>query len=124
LVLPNYAHHDAYWSGLPDQLQKRLSDVREAIESAVGERAPELVRCISYGMPAFRKGLKGPVLVYIAAYERHIGFYPTGAGIAAFEHRLDRWKHSKGAVQFPHDAPLPLELITEMTLYRWDTTAQ
>ncbi len=61
--------------------------------------------------------------MYIAAYERHIGFYPTGAGIAAFSHRLNDWKHSKGAVQFPHDQPFPTALIAEITQYRWDTTA-
>lgn len=121
--MPHFAHQDDYWSAFPDHLQKRLSDVRDAIESSVSERAPALVRCISYGMPAFRKGPKGPVLVYIAAYAHHIGFYPTGAGVAAFKDRLGRWKHSKGAVQFPHEVPLPLELIIEMTQYRWDTTA-
>lgn len=70
---------------------------------------------ISYKMPAFR--FKG-MLVYFAAFKNHIGFYPTNSGIEVFKDELDRYKSSKGAVQFPLDKPLPLDLIRRIVEFR------
>jgi uncharacterized protein YdhG (YjbR/CyaY superfamily) len=66
-------------------------------------------------MPAYK--LHGP-LVYFGGYEKHIGFYPTGSGIAPFQKEIAMYKSSKGAVQFPLDQPLPLELIEKMIKLR------
>jgi uncharacterized protein YdhG (YjbR/CyaY superfamily) len=66
-------------------------------------------------MPAFF--LNG-VLVYFAAYKKHIGFYPTPSGIANFKEELSAYKNSKGAVQFQLDKPLPIELITRIVKFR------
>lgn len=70
---------------------------------------------MSYGMPAYR--LNG-ILVYFAAYENHIGFYPTSSGIEAFKHELGDFKWSKGAIQFPLDKPLPSKLVTRIVKFR------
>ncbi len=66
-------------------------------------------------MPAFY--LNGN-LVYFAAFSRHIGFYPTSSGIANFKSELAKYKSSKGAVQFPMDEPLPVELIKRIVRFR------
>ena len=68
-------------------------------------------------MPAY--SLSKP-LVYFAAYERHIGFYPTSSGIKAFEQAFmtEGLKYSKGAVQFPIGRKLPIELIKKMVEYK------
>lgn len=102
---------DAYIAGFPPATQDCLQEVRRAIALA----APEATECISYGMPAFRQGR---ILVYFAGYARHVGFYPSGTGIAAFAHRFEGLVHSKGAVQFPLEAPMPVELVREITAFR------
>ena len=66
-------------------------------------------------MPAF--WLSGP-LVYFAAFQRHVGFYPAGSGIDEFKESLATYKSGKGSIQFPFDRPLPLELIAEITALR------
>ena len=66
-------------------------------------------------MPAFK--LHG-VLVYYAGYKNHIGFYPTGSAITAFEKELSGYKTSKGTVQFPLETSLPLPLITRIVKFR------
>jgi uncharacterized protein YdhG (YjbR/CyaY superfamily) len=58
------------------------------------------------------------VLVYFAAYKKHIGFYPTGKGIEAFKEGFGDFKWSKGAVQFPLDKALPRKLITRIVKYK------
>jgi uncharacterized protein YdhG (YjbR/CyaY superfamily) len=47
-----------------------------------------------------------------------LAFYPTGSGIEAFKEEFTQYKWSKGAVQFPLDKPLPLDLITRITKFK------
>ena len=107
----NAADIDEYISTFPAETRKLLQQLRATIRKA----APRAEETISYGMPAFRQHR---VLVYFAGYARHIGFYPTGTGIAAFKAELSAYKHSKGAVQFPLGRPLPLALIRKMVLFK------
>lgn len=102
---------DAYIAGFPPEIQKQLQSIRECIQKAV----PKAEEVISYGMPAYKQG---KVLVYFAGYKNHIGFYPTGSGIAAFQEEISKYKNSKGAVQFPIDKPIPKTLVTQMTKFR------
>lgn len=87
----------------------------EAIRKTIKETAPQAEECISYQMPAYK--LKGP-LVYFAAYKNHIGFYPTGTGIKAFQKEIGGYKNSKGAVQFALNQPIPHDLIRKMVLFK------
>ncbi len=102
---------DEYISGSPNDIQEKLKELRETIKKA----APGAEEKISYGMPAFT--LNG-ILVYFAAQTRHIGFYPTSSGVKAFIQELGSYKTSKGAIQFPLDRPLPLELIARIVKFR------
>ena len=106
-----YTSVDEYIAAFPEDIQALLEAVRATIRAA----APDAEERISYQMPAF--ALEGN-LVYFAALKHHIGFYPTSSGIAAFERELSRYKSSKGAVQFPLDEPLPLELISRIVRFR------
>lgn len=102
---------DQYILGFPPDVQKRLTQMRKAIQGA----APLATETISYQIPTFQ--LNGN-LVHFAAFEHHIGFYPGPAGIASFEDELAVYKHAKGSVQFPLDAPLPLALVKKIVAFR------
>jgi len=102
---------DEYVALFPIKTQQILQQVRETIHKAV----PNAKEVISYKMPAFKQN---GVLVYFAAYKKHIGFYPTGSGIEAFQHKFENYKWSKGAVQFPIDEPMPLDLISRITKFK------
>lgn len=102
---------DSYIASFPKETQKLLQQVRKAIQEA----APDAEEYIGYGMPAFK--LNGP-LAYFAGYEHHIGFYPTGSGITAFKDEIQKYKNSKGAVQFPLDKPVPVALIKRMVKFK------
>ena len=102
---------DQYIAGFPESIREKLEILRETIR----KNAPAAAEVISYQMPAFK--LNG-ILVYYAGYKNHIGFYPTGSGIVAFQSLLTGYKWSKGTIQFPPDKPLPLELISEIVKYR------
>jgi uncharacterized protein YdhG (YjbR/CyaY superfamily) len=103
---------DAYISQFPKSTQQILSQVREAIKEA----APDAEEMISYGMPAYK--LHARPLVYFAGYAKHIGFYATPTGHAAFEKQLSKYKQGKGSVQFPIDDVMPLALIRKIVQFR------
>ena len=102
---------EEYIALFPIKTQEMLQQIRKSIQNA----APDAVEVISYKMPAFKQN---KVLVYFAAYEKHIGFYPTGDGIEAFKAEFSDFKWSKGAVQFPLNEPLPLDLMTRITKFK------
>ena len=92
-------------------MQKILTKIRSVIK----ESGLEAVEKISYQMPTFY--LKGN-LVHFAAYQHHIGFYPTPSGIEAFKSELSIYKWAKGSVQFPLDQPIPYQLISKIVKFR------
>lgn len=103
---------EEYIAGFNDETRERLKQLRLAIKKA----APDAEESISYMMPAYK--YLGKPLVYFGGFENHIGFYATPTGHEAFEKELSIYKQGKGSVQFPHDKPLPLSLITKIVKYR------
>lgn len=102
---------DEYIASFPKNTQESLRQLRERIKQS----APAAEEVISYNIPAFK--LKG-MLVYFAAYNNHIGFYPTPSGVTAFKQELSGYKIAKSAIQFPLDQRLPLTLISKIVKYR------
>jgi len=106
---------DSYIKSFPKESQKRLQELRQLIKAST----PEASEGISYNMPAYK--LNGKPLLYFAGYAGHIGLYATPSAHEAFERALAGYKKGKGSVQFPHNEPLPLDLIARMISFRKDT---
>ena len=102
---------DGYISQFPADVQAILEKVRATIRHA----APEAKETISYLMPAFK--LHG-MLVYFAAWEKHIGLYPPISGDKALEKAVARYSGPKGNLQFPLDEPIPYNLIARIVRLR------
>ncbi|MDC6385829.1 DUF1801 domain-containing protein [Flagellimonas taeanensis] len=103
---------DDYFKEIPKAALERMATIRKELKTV----APLASEAISYNMPALK--YKG-VLVYYAAYEKHIGFYAIPNTHEHFAKELAGYKQGKGSVQFPHDRPLPMELIKRMMAYRY-----
>ena len=102
---------DDYINSCEKSVQPALQEIREKIK----EVAPQVEEAIKYAMPSFV--YKGN-LVHFAAYKNHIGFYPGPSGIEAFADELKKYASSKGAVQFPLNKPLPMDLIGRIVKFR------
>jgi len=100
-----------YFSAAPAHTKAKLREIRQTIK----KMAPGAEEVISYNMPAFK--LHG-VLVWYAAYQHHIGFYPKASALVVFKKEISGYKSAKGSVQFPIDQPLPLGLIKKIVKYR------
>lgn len=92
-----------------------IAEILRSIRQVIREAAPDAAEKISYQMPAF--ALHGN-LVYFAAFQNHIGFFPTASGVEAFEQELKGYKGGKGTIRFPLDKPIPYELIRRIVQYR------
>jgi len=102
---------DEYIAGFPREVQEILQKVRKTIKKA----APDAEEAINYQIPTFT--LKGN-LVHFAAYDKHIGFYPTPTGIEKFKNELSAYPVAKGSVKFPLDRAIPFDLITKIVRFR------
>lgn len=109
--MKKYKDLDGYIKAQPKEVQPLLRAMRETIRKS----APKATEAIKYSMPTF-VGTKN--LVHFAAFKKHIGFFPTPSAVAAFMKDLSKFKTSKGAIQFPLDAKLPLPLVARMVKFR------
>ena len=106
-----HANIDEYIESFSPDVQAILEKIRLTIRNA----APAAEEIISYRMPAFR--LNG-ILVYFAAFKKHIGLYPPVRGDAKLEKAISRYAGPKGNLQFPLDQPIPYDLIERIVKLR------
>lgn len=102
---------DEYIAGFPADVQKILQKIRMTIQKA----APDAEEAIKYQIPTFT--LKGN-LVHFAAYQTHIGFYPSPTGIEKFKNEVAVYGSGKGTLKFPLDKPIPFELISKIVKFK------
>jgi uncharacterized protein YdhG (YjbR/CyaY superfamily) len=98
-----FESHEAYFSTIAPDVRERL----ERIQAEVERRVPNVQRCISYQMPAFRQGR---VFFYFAAFKKHIGVYPPVKD-AALVAETASYRGPKGNLSFPLNEELPIDLI-------------
>lgn len=102
---------DEYIAAFSPDVQTILERIRLTIHNV----APDAQEAISYGMPAFKQGA---VLVYFAAFQNHIGFYPPVSGDARIEKAILPYAGPKGNLQFPLNQPIPYGLIEQIVKLR------
>jgi uncharacterized protein YdhG (YjbR/CyaY superfamily) len=100
-----------YIKNSPKESQPYLRKMRVTVRKA----APKAEEVIGYGIPTYK--MDGN-LVHFGGFKNHIGFFPSPAGIAAFKKELTKYKLSKGTIQFPLDAALPVALVIRIVKFR------
>ena len=92
-----------------------VQPILQRIRAIVREEAPAAQETISYRMPALRLG---GVLLYFAAFKKHIGIYPPVRGDAALLRALAPYRGEKGNLSFPLAEAMPYELIRRVARQR------
>ena len=105
---------ETYISEHPEEIQSLLNTLNEVISEAI----PDAEKRISWKMPTFWKQHN---IIHFAAFKKHIGLYPGDKAILYFAEELKPYKTSKGAIQFPYDSQLPLELIAKIAKWCYET---
>jgi uncharacterized protein YdhG (YjbR/CyaY superfamily) len=101
---------DNYIRSCAPEVQAILRKIRATIRKA----APKAEERISYRMPAF---FQDGVLVYVAAFKKHIGLFPPVRN-EALKSKLAKYAGPKGNLQFQIDEPIPYSLITKIVQAR------
>lgn len=111
----NYKSIDDYHNAFTGDARSQMQIIRELVHIV----APEAGEVISYQIPAFRIGSKF-YLIYYSAYEKHISISSpwSEALLKEFKPDLKGLKVSKSAIQFPHNKPLPTDLIKRILEFR------
>lgn len=102
---------DDYIATFPPKVRAILRKIRRVVRAA----APRATEVLSYRMPAFRQN---GILVYFAAFQRHIGIFPPIRGDAALVKALARYAGEKGNLRFPYAEPMPYDLIERIVKLR------
>ena len=105
---------DEYIVSQPEKIQPYLNQVHNTILAAL----PDVQERISWRMPTYWKDHN---IIHFAAHKNHIGLYPGPEAIVHFSDRLTEYKTSKGAVQFPYNKKIPLDLIGEIAKWCFET---
>jgi uncharacterized protein YdhG (YjbR/CyaY superfamily) len=102
---------DEYIALFPDAVQNKLEQIRRTVKHAL----PAADEKISWKMPSvYQDG----IIMQFAAFKNHLSIFPGPRAVAAFQDELGAYGTSKGAVRFPLDQPLPLDLIKRITRFR------
>lgn len=102
---------DEYISAAPRECQPILEKIRKTIR----ETAPQADETISYGIPALKQ--QG-IVVYFAAFKKHIGLYPPVRGDAKLMRDVAPYAGAKGNLQFPLKQRIPYGLIRRVVKHR------
>jgi len=102
---------DEYIDGREAFMRPKLHQIRKLIRKT----APESEELISYSMPAFKHH---GILVYFAAFENHLGFYPMRDVMSYFKDEIEPYQSGMASLHFYWDKPLPVKLITQIVKYR------
>jgi uncharacterized protein YdhG (YjbR/CyaY superfamily) len=105
---------DSYIEAQVESAQPYLKQIHNTIRNAL----PEAEERISWQMPTFWKKQN---VIHFSAAKNHIGLYPGEKAIINFSNRLQDYKTTKGAIQFPYNKPLPLDLIAEIAIWCYKT---
>jgi len=107
------AEIDEYLAGIEEPKRSTLQRLRQTILNVV----PEAEEGTAYHVPAFR--VDGQVIAGLAAFKNHLSYLPhSGSVFAVLREEVASYKTSKGALQFPVDAPLPDALVEQLIKVR------
>jgi uncharacterized protein YdhG (YjbR/CyaY superfamily) len=104
---------DAYLEALPEPKRSTL----EALRRTILEIVPDAEQVISYRLPAFRVG--GKTIAGFAAFKNHLSYLPfSGTVLSRLADELTGYTHTKSALHFPVDEPLPKALVAKLIAAR------
>jgi uncharacterized protein YdhG (YjbR/CyaY superfamily) len=104
---------DEYLAGVSPKSRALLQKLRKTIRALV----PEVEECISYRIPAFR--YQGRIVAGFSATSSGCSYYPfSGTTLATLATDIAGYSHTKSALHFGSDTPLPTSLVRKLLAAR------
>lgn len=99
---------DEYLATIPKDHRSVLAHIYEVCKKTVSETTDT----IGYGMPLLK--YKGKYLIGFCSFKNHMSIFPGSEAIEVFKTELEKFKTSKGTVQFSVDKPLPDDIVIKI----------
>ena len=91
----------------------------QSVRDAVVEALPGGEEVIAWGMPSIR--IDGDLVMSYAGFKNHNTIFPgVGRPFEGFGLEIEKYRTSKGALQFDRDKPFPKKLIKKIIAMRID----
>lgn len=104
---------DEYIQNFPEEVQEILQKIRALIKKT----SPKAVEAISYQIVGYK--LDNKVLIYFAAFTKHIGIYPiNGQLLERFKKESNPYLKGKATLQFSLNQPIPYDLIEKIVKFQ------
>ena len=100
---------DEYIASYPAEVRGVLEQVRRTIRAVV----PEAGEKISYQIPTIT--LADKPLLYFSGWKSHISLYPVPPADDELSAAIEPYRSGKGTLKFPHNKPIPYDLIARVT---------
>jgi uncharacterized protein YdhG (YjbR/CyaY superfamily) len=97
---------EVYINSFQAEVRQRLLAIRKLVISTV----PQAEEKMAYGLVGYY--FKKKPLLYFGGFKKHIGIYATPN--EQLVSQLSNYIQGKGSVQFPHNQPIPFDLILSM----------
>ena len=88
----------------------------ERVRTIVKQVVPDAEETIGYGIPTLK--YKGKNLIHFAAFKDHMSLFPTSKPIESMKKELEKFKVSKGTLQFTEENPIPESIIVRLVEIR------
>jgi uncharacterized protein YdhG (YjbR/CyaY superfamily) len=103
---------DEYVAALPEEARQVVEEIRATIRAEV----PGVGETIRYAMPTFV--LDGQPLVHVAAWKRHVAFYPLPRELVDpdLERAVAPYRatDAKDTLRLPLGRPVPLDVVARL----------
>ena len=107
--MQSYKTIDEYLETQPVEYQKVFQKLRKFIKKIV----PKCEESIGRWMPWFK--VNGKWVVWFAGFKKHMSFFPhSGSILCHFEKEIQWFTHTKAAIHFTVENPLPDELVKKI----------
>ena len=106
----------AYIEAASEPGRSRLRALRELIL----QELPAAIERMAYGLPTWYADEN---ILHLGSFTHHVGVYPGAEAVEAFARELEGYRTSKGAIQIPHDGPIPADLIRRIVRWRVESIA-
>jgi uncharacterized protein YdhG (YjbR/CyaY superfamily) len=98
-----------------DRAAPEARPILRRVRATIAKAVPDATETISYGIPAFKRRR---IVVYFAAFKRHIGLYPPVKGNPALQKAVAPYAGEKGNLRFRFDRRIPYGLIARIAKFR------
>jgi uncharacterized protein YdhG (YjbR/CyaY superfamily) len=100
---------DEYLAGVSPKQRALLRELRRTIHALL----PGVQECISYRLPAFR--YEGRIIAGFSATSSGCSYYPfSGTTLQTLAADIEGYNHTKSALHFGADRPLPASLVEKL----------